>query len=100
MNAIRCPKCIYNEQTYKAPLGKVVRNPGAVLLNGRSVVDDCNACNGSGYIPAVVLDSIRKSFPKEAEDIIKSLRWSGDHYSFLRWDMYVGVEVKDGYIHT
>jgi hypothetical protein len=50
-------------------------------------------------IPDVVRDSIKKSFPDQAKDIIASLRWSGDHFSFTRWGMYVGVEL-DGYIHT
>lgn len=49
--------------------------------------------------PQVVIDSIKNAFPKEATEILKSLRWSGDHYSFNRWGMYVGVELS-GEIHT
>lgn len=97
-NAIRCPKCPYHEQAYQAPLGKILRNPHA--NTGKIVWDDCNACNGTGYIPLVVLDSIRNSFPKSYEKIVKDLRWSMDHYSFVIHGMYVGVEVSDGYIHT
>lgn len=33
------------------------------------------------------------------QDILKALRWSGDHYSFYFAGMYVGVEL-DGYMHT
>lgn len=33
------------------------------------------------------------------QDILKALRWSGDHYSFMFAGMYVGVEL-DGYMHT
>ena len=33
------------------------------------------------------------------EAILKDLRWSGDHYSFILGSMYVGVEL-DGYMHT
>jgi hypothetical protein len=99
-NTIRCPKCSYYEQTYKAPLGKIVRNPAALLVNnGNGVVDDCNACNGSGYIPTVVLDSIKQAFPSMYDKIVSELRWSMDHYSFMLGEMYVGCEL-DGYIHS
>lgn len=50
-------------------------------------------------IPDGVSESIKKSFPDQALEILSSLRWSYDHYSFQRWGMYVGVEL-DGYIHT
>lgn len=50
-------------------------------------------------IPDVVSESIKKSFPNDASDILASLRWSYDHFSFSKWGMYVGVEL-DGYIHT
>lgn len=50
-------------------------------------------------IPDVVSMSIHKSFPKDANDILKDLRWSMGYFSFNRWGMYVGVEL-DGYIHT
>ena len=98
MNAIRCPRCIFHEQSYNAPLGKCVRNPYAAL--DKAVHDDCIACNGTGYVPTVVVESICKSFPNDAESIVKDLRWSMDHFSFVRWGMYIGVEVKDGYIHS
>lgn len=50
-------------------------------------------------IPDVVSQSIQQAFSKQANDILKELRWSGDHFSFNRWGMYVGVEL-DGYIHS
>lgn len=97
MNAIRCPKCLSYNRMYQAPVGKVVRNTYAT--SGR-VYDDCNACNGSGYLPTVVVDSIVKSFPERAEKILEELGWGGDHFYFRLGDLYVGVEAKDGYIHT
>jgi hypothetical protein len=51
-------------------------------------------------IPNVVSSSIKTAFPKDAKEILDSLRWNGDHWSFNRWGMYVGVEDRDGYIHT
>ena len=50
-------------------------------------------------IPKKVIDSIIKAWPDQAVEIFKDLRFAGDHYSFNRWGMYVGVEF-DGYIHT
>jgi len=47
----------------------------------------------------VVIASVRKSFPDQAQEILKDLRWRGDHFAFNRWGMYVGVET-DGHIHT
>lgn len=95
MNAVRCPKCLYHEQSFEAPLGKVARNPYAL-----GMWDDCNACEGTGYIPTKIVDAVVKAFPKEAEEIVSSLRWSSDHWSFVRWGMYIGIEPKDGYIHS
>lgn len=46
----------------------------------------------------VVTDAIKNAF-KDAGAILPTLRYAGDHYSFTRWGMYVGVE-PDGYIHT
>ena len=46
----------------------------------------------------VVTDAIKNAF-KDAPAILPTLRYAGDHYSFNRWGMYVGVE-PDGYIHT
>lgn len=34
-----------------------------------------------------------------AHQILRKMRWMGDHYSFTYAGMYVGVEL-DGYIHT
>ena len=52
-------------------------------------------------ITDVVAQAIRRSFPKECEDILKTLHWNafGRHFYFERWGMYVGVET-DGYIHS
>ena len=50
-------------------------------------------------IPDAVIDAIVKAFPNDALDILKTLRFAGDHYCFTKWGMYVGVEF-DGYIHT
>jgi hypothetical protein len=50
-------------------------------------------------IPDKVSEAIKQAFPKDANEILDSLRWSGDHFSFNRWGMYVGVEL-DGYIHS
>jgi len=100
MNAKRCPKCIVHERLYNAPLGKIVRNPYANLSN--AIYDNCDACNGTGYIPAVVIDAIINfaRTPERAEEYISGLRWSYDHFSFVAHGMYVGVEVADGYLHT
>ena len=50
-------------------------------------------------IPRAVIDAIIKAWPDQAIEILRDLRFAGDHYSFTRWGMYVGVEF-DGYIHT
>jgi S-adenosylmethionine synthetase len=51
-------------------------------------------------IPDIVTQAIKDAFKYDYKEILQSLlRWSGDHYSFNKWGMYVGVEL-DGYIHT
>ena len=50
-------------------------------------------------IPKAVIDAIVKAWPDHAVEILTDLRFAGDHYSFGRWGMYIGVEF-DGYIHT
>jgi hypothetical protein len=96
MSNITCPRCsVYSGQGY--PQGKVVRNPYA---KGAPVFDDCPACDGTGYVPDIVESEIRRCFPEKAEDILKSLRWSSDHFSFMLCGIYVGVEKEDGYIHS
>lgn len=100
MQNIRCPKCAYHYDNYHCPLGKIVRNPYAAK-GSVPVHDNCNACEGTGYIPGKVIDSIIR-FSRDsgrAQEYISGLRWSGDHYSFMVGSMYVGVEV-DGYLHT
>ena len=56
---------------------------------------------GEDLIPRAVLDSILKSYPDQAVEILQDLHHShtNDCYFFHRWGMYVGVEY-DGYIHT
>jgi len=48
-----------------------------------------------------VVEAIKNAFPKDADDILKSLRYhAGDNFwSFNRWGMFVGVE-QDGFIHS
>ena len=53
----------------------------------------------SDLIPRAVIDAIIKAWPDQAVEILSQLQFSGDHFSFTRWGMYVGVEF-DGYIHT
>ena len=50
-------------------------------------------------IPRAVVDAIIKAWPDQAAEILAGLVFRGDHYSFDRWGMYVGVEF-DGYVHT
>ena len=50
-------------------------------------------------ITDVVSASIKNSFPDKFNDIMPSVRWSYDHFSFNYGGMYVGVEL-DGYVHT
>ena len=65
--------------------------------------DDCNACEGKGVIPQVVLDSVtafgERHSRERAQEYIAALRWCGDHYSFMCGGLYVGIEV-DGHLHT
>jgi len=51
--------------------------------------------------PAAVLQAIIRAFPKEAEEILKSLKHDSicNYWYFTRWGLFVGVE-KDGFIHT
>ncbi len=101
MRAKRCLKCKYHEDFYAAPLGKLARNPHG-SEGTAPVYDKCFACDGTGYIPTVILDSIlrhTRGDEKRAEEIAASLRWQGDHYSFDCAGMYVGIEL-DGYMHT
>ncbi len=46
-----------------------------------------------------VCKAVEVAFPDQAKSIFPTMRGGSDHYSFLRWGMYVGVEA-DGYIHT
>jgi hypothetical protein len=78
-------------------MGKVVRNPYA---KGTPVLDDCYACDGTGYVPDIVVSEIRRCFPEKAPRILSELRWSMDHFSFMLGGIYVGVEKNDGYIHS
>lgn len=71
-------------------------------LEGQTLEDAHALVKADRYfkvIPDTVSGSIKKSFPNDAMSILDSLRCSGDHFSFSKWGMYVGVEL-DGYIHT
>jgi hypothetical protein len=50
-------------------------------------------------ISDVCIAAIKKAWPDQAMDILKDVKHSRDHYFFVRWGMYVGVEY-DGHIHT
>ena len=50
-------------------------------------------------IPRKVVEAIVKAWPDQAAEILPGLVFAGDHYGFVRWGMYVGVEF-DGHIHT
>lgn len=52
-------------------------------------------------IPLAVRESLHKNFGAEATAILKDLKWDAlnGNYYFVRWNMYVGVEI-DGYTHT
>lgn len=54
---------------------------------------------GRDLIPRPVIDAIVKTWPDQAAEILPTLVFAGDHYGFVRWGMYVGVEF-DGHIHT
>ena len=54
---------------------------------------------GPNSIPVAVMQRIIKAWPDQAVEILREIQFAGDHYSFTRWGMYVGVEY-DGYIHT
>lgn len=53
--------------------------------------------------PPTVLEAIERSFPREAREIIRSLRFTmtafDQYWHFHRWDHFVGVE-PSGYIHS
>jgi hypothetical protein len=61
--------------------GKSTKNPAGASLRAMRAVWD--------------------AFPREAQEIIASLRWHGLDvmWSFLRWDHFVGIET-DGEIHS
>lgn len=56
---------------------------------------------GQKEVPAVVIESIKQSFPKNAAEILGLLEWDSINrcFYFNMWGMCVGVET-DGYIHT
>lgn len=49
----------------------------------------------------VLIEAVNKSFPNDAEKILKEVRWSmlDGCWLFQYCGMTVGVE-KDGYVHT
>lgn len=69
-------------------------------VSGNHVVEISSKYVAGEYVvPRAVIDSLLKAWPNQFTEIMKDLRFAGDHYSFTRWGMYVGVEF-DGYIHT
>lgn len=73
-----------------------------IPLEGQSLEDAHPLVKADRYfkvIPDKVSGAIKNAFPKDTSDILNTLRFSGDHFSFYRWGMYVGVEF-DGHIHT
>ena len=97
---IKCGKCSYYHEYENAPIGKDITRPNWAERSGKRVETDCNACNGTGNVPDVVINSIKKRYPEKAEKILSELKWGGDHYYFILDSLYVGCEVKDGYLHT
>ncbi len=55
----------------------------------------------AGMVPYVVIESIRKRHPGEAESILTRLSYHslGGYWGFEWAGMFVGIE-KDGYMHT
>jgi hypothetical protein len=90
-----------HEQVYRAPIGKVVRNPAMLILDGTAIVDDCVACNGSGYVPEKIVESVMNfaRTPERAQEYLNALKWNHDHYSFNCRGIYVGIE-SDGFLHS
>jgi hypothetical protein len=81
----------------KGKYWKLLPLPGQDLAHSHPLVQEDDRY--FRIVPDTVGEAIKKSFPNDFLSIIKDLRWSGDHYSFNRWGMYVGVEL-DGHIHT
>jgi hypothetical protein len=50
----------------------------------------------------IVVQAIVRAFPKDAVEIIKSLRAhiADGYFSFVRWGMFIGCEMRDGHIHS
>jgi len=99
-----CPRCEFDHDFHKAPLGKVrnqrYNEPLATAAFG-SVEKwiDCKACNGTGFIPDAVIEGIKRSFPNVTEMTLSTLKWDMDHFYFIRLGLYCGVEL-DGHCHS
>jgi hypothetical protein len=83
-----------------------VRADGAVCLRHHGGIT-VPVVEREGYLtldaPEEVLAEVRRCFPSDAEAIIKDLRYHSGHWSFVRWGMYVGIDLmRDGtvYIHS
>ena len=50
-------------------------------------------------IPDIVSSAIKNAFKYDYKEILESLKWGDDHFYFIRYGMYIGVEL-DGYIHS
>lgn len=95
----RCPRCEYDRDCNAAPLGKVLNSRWIInIINAINELDpkwiDCKACNGTGFIPAVVIAGIKKSFPNVTEIALSTLKWDMDHFYFIRLGIYTGVELS------
>lgn len=95
-----CPPFLICEKhlSKKGKFWKAIPLPGQSLAEAHKDVQwDAQTFK---IIPNVVIESIKKSFPGSSDDILNSLKYNRDHFYFERWDMYVGVEEKDGFIHS
>jgi hypothetical protein len=103
MSKYHCPRCEFDRSSLGAPLGKIVRRVAWTEEDGTSIeskqYEDCKACNGTGFIPDAVIAGIQKTFPNVTEMALSTLKWDMDHYYFIRFDCYIGVEL-DGHCHS
>jgi hypothetical protein len=81
---------------------KLLPLPGVSIDDSHNLVIQDNLHFGK-IIPDVVTDSIKSAYNfSVANQILNELKY--DHlnrnFYFYRHEMYVGVEEKDGYIHT
>lgn len=51
-------------------------------------------------IPDIVTQSVRKSFPNDWMNIMNKIICYGDHWGFTHNEVFFGVEISDGYLHS